>query len=105
MEGNEMPAWAKSLQESIDALTRENAAFRTKQQVLKKAEELGIPSYLVKNVELPAGADVEKELTELRQKMVEQGWLPKNEKEKEEDMRKKADEWAMMLADKSSRNF
>lgn len=110
-KGDEMPAWAKALQESVDALTKENAELKAsakanerKQAITAKAKELGIPSYLVEKMAFAEDADINAELTDLKQKMVTENLLPKNaviEKGTEEaKMKADADSWAKNLPDK-----
>ena len=110
-KGDEMPAWAKALQESVDALTKENAELKAsakanerKQAITAKAKELGIPSYLVEKMAFADDADINAELTDLKQKMVTENLLPKNaviEKGTEEaKMRENAKSWAKNLPDK-----
>jgi len=110
-KGDEMPAWAKALQESVDALTKENAELKAsakanerKQAITAKAKELGIPSYLVEKMAFADDADINAELTDLKQKMVTENLLPKNaviEKGTEEaKMKEDADSWAKNLPDK-----
>lgn len=110
-KGDEMPAWAKALQESVDALTKENAELKAsakanerKQAITTKAKELGIPSYLVEKMAFADDADINAELTDLKQKMVTENLLPKNaviEKGTEEaKMRENAKSWAKNLPDK-----
>lgn len=110
-KGDEIPAWAKALQESVDALTKENAELKAsakanerKQAITAKAKELGIPSYLVEKMAFAEDADINAELTDLKQKMVTENLLPKNaviEKGTEEaKMKEDADSWAKNLPDK-----
>jgi len=110
-KGDEMPAWAKALQESVDALTKENAELKAsakanerKQAITTKAKELGIPSYLVEKMTFADDADINAELTDLKQKMVTENLLPKSatiEKGTEEaQMKADADSWAKNLPDK-----
>lgn len=89
-KGDEMPAWAKALQESVDALTKENAELKAsakanerKQAITTKAKELGIPSYLVEKMAFADDADINAELTDLKQKMVTENLLPKDAAERQ----------------------
>lgn len=110
-KGDEMPAWAKALQESVDALTKENAELKAsakanerKQAITAKAKELGIPSYLVEKMAFADDADINAELTDLKQKMVTENLLPKNavieQGTEEAKMRENAKSWAKNLPDK-----
>lgn len=78
---SEEPDWFKNYraeqEEKLAAITAENEKLKSERSkserdalIAKTAEELGIPSFLMKRVSLAEDADVKKELTEYKQELV-----------------------------------
>ena len=84
--GDEIPAWAKTMQTQLASLTAENAALKaekTKSErattIAKKAKSLGIPEYIVKRMTFAEDADIDAELTSLKQDLVNNNLMPKGQ--------------------------
>lgn len=112
--GNAAPEWfkeqMKSFDERLQQLQAENdnlKAERAKQQrqaeIVAKANELGIPGYLVKRVSFSEDADIDKELKEYKQELVNNSLLPKGSAGErgysEQAMKASAESWAKSLPD------
>lgn len=74
--GEEVPAWAKAMQETLTALKTENDSLKAEKQrserkstIAAKAKELGIPDYLMKRVSFADDADITAELTAYKQEL------------------------------------
>lgn len=81
---NEMPAWAKTMQTQLATLTAENAALKTEKAkaeraatIADKAKSYGIPDYLLKRMVFAEDADIDAELTSLKQDLVNNNLMPK----------------------------
>lgn len=82
--GNEMPDWAKEMQTQIASLVSENASLKAEKAkteraatIAEKAKSLGIPEYLVKRMTFADDADIDAELTSLKQDLVNNNLMPK----------------------------
>jgi hypothetical protein len=82
--GNDIPAWAKQWQDRLDKLETENAALKAEKAatarnatIAEKAKSLGIPEYLMKRMTFAEDADIDAELTSLKQDLVNNNLLPK----------------------------
>ncbi len=116
-KGNEgEPDWFKAYREQMDEkfkeITDENNRMKADQAKNERkatidatAKRLGIPAYLVKRISIADDADIEKELTELKQELVNEKLLPADaggDKGSEAGLIKtEADEWAKSLPDKN----
>lgn len=78
---SEEPDWFKTYraeqEKKLAAITAENEKLKSERSkserdalIAKTAEELGIPSFLMKRISLAEDADVKKELTEYKQELV-----------------------------------
>ncbi len=109
------PDWFKAYREQMDAkfkeITDENNRIKADQAKNERkatidatAKRLGIPAYLVKRISIADDADIEKELTDLKQELVNEKLLPADaggDKGSEAGLIKtEADEWAKSLPDK-----
>lgn len=110
------PDWFKAYREKMDAklteITEENNRMKADQAKNERkatidatAKKLGIPAYLVKRISIADDADIEAELTELKQELVNEKLLPADaggDKGSEAGLIKtEADEWAKSLPDKN----
>lgn len=109
--GEEVPAWAKAMQETLTALKTENDTLKVEKQrserkstIASKAKELGIPDYLMKRVSFADDADITAELTAFKQELVTNNLLPKSATEqastREASMKSDAEAWAKSLPNK-----
>lgn len=109
--GEEVPAWAKAMQETLTALKTENDSLKAEKQkserkstIAAKAKELGIPDYLMKRVSFADDADITAELTAYKQELVTNNLLPKSATEqistREASMKSDAEAWAKSLPNK-----
>ena len=109
--GEEVPAWAKAMQETLTALKTENDSLKAEKQkserkstIAAKAKELGIPDYLMKRVSFADDADITAELTAFKQELVTNNLLPKSATEqastREASMKSDAEAWAKTLPNK-----
>lgn len=109
--GNEIPAWAKQWQERLDKLETENAALKAEKAatarnatIAEKAKSLGIPEYLMKRMTFAEDADIDAELTSLKQDLVNNNLMPKGHAHEggstnEQDIAA-AEAWAQSLSDR-----
>ena len=110
------PDWFKAYREKMDAkiteITDENNRMKADQAKNERkatieatAKKLGIPTYLVKRITIADDADIETELTDLKQELVNEKLLPADaggDKSTEAGLLKtEADEWAKTLPDKN----
>jgi len=114
--GDEAPEWFRKYQQSNDAalkaLQEENAALKAEKakeqrqgEIAEKAKKLGIPSYLLKRMSFADDADLDKELAEIKQDLVTNNLMPKEQahetsKADEQAMKASAEAWAKSLPDK-----
>lgn len=95
----------------LDTLTAENDALKAEKAktersslIAKQAKKLGIPEYLIKRVSIADDADIEKELSELKQDLVANNLMPKGATSEpgkaEEAMKADAKAWAQSLPNK-----
>lgn len=84
--GDEMPEWAKAMKTQIDSLASENAALKAEKAksertatIAEKAKSLGIPDYIVKRMTFADDADIDAELTSLKQDLVTNNLVPKGQ--------------------------
>lgn len=107
----DMPAWAKAMQQSFEAMKAENEKLKAdakandrKAQIQSKAKEMGIPEALMKRFSLADDADVDAELTAFKQDLINSSLMPKSAVEeqsaKEASMKAEAENWAKSLSDK-----
>lgn len=107
----DMPAWAKAMQETMNAMKAENDALKAEKKandrkavISDTAKKLGIPSFLMKNFAIGDDADVEKELTQFKQDLVTNNLMPKDATEQqsgfEAQLKESAEAWAKSLPDK-----
>lgn len=82
---DEIPDWAKTMMEKVDALSKENAELKASserkarsEQITAKAKELGIPEYLMKRMSIADDADFVKELTDFKQDLVNAKLMPES---------------------------
>lgn len=110
-KGDEIPKWAKAMQETLNGLKAENESLKAekakaqrKADISAEAKKLGIPEYLMKRITIADDADITKELTEFKQELVNNSLLhkgaPADEGKKEEAMKADAESWAKSLPDK-----
>ena len=116
-EGNDkVPDWFKTYRQNTDAalkeLKDENAELKAEKEkkqkqdeVAAKAKKLGIPDYLLKRMTFADDADIDKELADLKQEMVNNHLMPKEQahetgKADEKAMKADAEAWAKSLPDK-----
>lgn len=114
-EDDEAPEWFKKYRTANDAalkaLQDENAALKAEKakeqrqgEIAAKAKKLGIPSYLLKRMTFADDADIDKELAEIKQDLVNNNLVPKEQahetsKADEEAMKASAEAWAKSLPD------
>lgn len=109
--GEEIPAWAQAMQAQLKTLTAENAALKTEKAqaeraatIAAKAKLLGIPDYLLKRMSFADDADIDAELTSLKQDLVNNNLMPKGQAHeggstKAQDIAD-AESWAKSLPDR-----
>ena len=81
---DDMPEWAKAMQTQLNSLASENAALKAEKAksertatIAEKVKSLGIPEYLVKRMTFADDADIDAELTSLKQDLVNNNLMPK----------------------------
>lgn len=105
------PAWMKKVNERLDALETENKTLKEEKAktervslIADKAKKLGIPEYLVKRMSFAEDADLDKELSDLKQDLVNNNLMPKDRSHElgtsEEEAKAAAEAWAQTLPDK-----
>lgn len=105
------PAWMKKVNERLEALETENKTLKEEKAkteraslVADKAKKLGIPEYLVKRMSFAEDADLDKELSDLKQDLVNNNLMPKDRSHElgtsEEEAKAAAEAWAQTLPDK-----
>ena len=117
-EGKEkdgMPDWFKEWKESNDsriaALEKENSDLKAEKTateratlIAEKAKKLGLPDFLLKGRVFAEDADIDKELTELKQELVNHNLMPKGQTleitTETQQMTSEEDSWAKSLPDK-----
>lgn len=79
------PAWMKKVNERLEALETENKTLKEEKAkteraslIADKAKKLGIPEYLVKRMSFAEDADLDKELSDLKQDLVNNNLMPKD---------------------------
>nr|DAL02892.1 MAG TPA: hypothetical protein [Caudoviricetes sp.] len=84
--GDDMPEWAKAMQTKLDSLVTENAQLKAERTateraatIAEKAKSLGIPEYLLKRMTFADDADIDAELTSLKQDLVNNNLMPKGQ--------------------------
>lgn len=114
--GDTIPEWFKKYRHDNDAalkaLQDENANLKAERardmrqgEITAKAKKLGIPGYLLKHMTFADDADIDKELADIRQEMVNDKLMPKEQahergKADEKAMQADAEAWAKSLPDK-----
>lgn len=109
--GDEMPAWAKAMQASFEAMKAENEQLKAtarandrKASINARAKEIGIPEALMKHYSMSDDADIEAELTSYKQELINSSLLPKDATHEqgsaEASMKESAMAFAKTLADK-----
>lgn len=105
------PAWMKKVNERLEALETENNTLKEEKAkteraslIADKAKKLGIPEYLVKRMSFAEDADLDKELSDLKQDLVNNNLMPKDRSHElgtsEEEAKAAAEAWAQTLPDK-----
>ena len=105
------PAWMKKVNERLEALETENKTLKEEKAkteraslIADKAKKLGIPDYLVKRMSFAEDADLDKELSDLKQDLVNNNLMPKDRSHElgtsEEEAKAAAEAWAQTLPDK-----
>lgn len=105
------PAWMKEVNERLEALETENKTLKEEKAkteraslIADKAKKLGIPEYLVKRMSFAEDADLDKELSDLKQDLVNNNLMPKDRSHElgtsEEEAKAAAEAWAQTLPDK-----
>ncbi len=105
------PAWMKKFNERLEALETENKMLKEEKAkteraslIADKAKKLGIPEYLVKRMSFAEDADLDKELSDLKQDLVNDNLMPKDRSHElgtsEEEAKAAAEAWAQTLPDK-----
>lgn len=100
----------KPLNDQLAKLQSENAALKAAKEqteraatIADQAKRLGIPDYLMKYVNVPEGEDTEKFLTEMKQSLVNNNLVAKEQAHElsgtEEAMKADAKSWADALPD------
>ena len=107
---NEMPEWAKAFQTQLANLQKENETLKAertqaerKSLISQKANELGIPKYLMSRFHIADDEDIDKVLKEYKQELVNNNLMPKASASEtatsEEEMQAAAKAWAQSLPD------
>lgn len=110
-EGVEMPAWAKALNDKMDALKAENDSLKAekaksdrKSSIQATAKKMGIPEALMKHYHIEDDADIEQSLTEYKQDLISSNLMPKDATHEssriEAQMQESALDWAKNLPNK-----
>lgn len=105
------PAWMKKFNERLESLETENKTLKEEKAkteraslIADKAKKLGIPEYLVKRMSFAEDADLDKELSDLKQDLVNNNLMPKDRSHElgtsEEEAKAAAEAWAQTLPDK-----
>lgn len=105
------PAWMKKVNERLEALETENKTLKEEKAkteraslIADKAKKLGIPEYLVKRMSFAEDADLDKELSDIKQDLVNNNLMPKDRSHElgtsEEEAKAAAEAWAQTLPDK-----
>lgn len=105
------PAWMKKFNERLEALETENKMLKEEKAkteraslIADKSKKLGIPEYLVKRMSFAEDADLDKELSDLKQDLVNDNLMPKDRSHElgtsEEEAKAAAEAWAQTLPDK-----
>lgn len=105
------PEWAKSFRERLDALETENkqlkaekAASERTATIAAKAKTLGIPDFMLKRISIPEDADIDAELTSLKQDLVNANLMPKGQAHENGNTEAQdiadAEAWAKSLPDR-----
>lgn len=105
------PAWMKKFNERLESLETENKTLKEEKAkteraslIADKAKKLGIPDYLVKRMSFAEDADLDKELSDLKQDLVNNNLMPKDRSHElgtsEEEAKAAAEAWAQTLPDK-----
>ena len=105
------PAWMKKFNERLEALETENKTLKEEKAkteraslIADKAKKHGIPEYLVKRMSFAEDADLDKELSDLKQDLVNNNLMPKDRSHElgtsEEEAKAAAEAWAQTLPDK-----
>ena len=112
--GDDEPEWFKTYcaeqERKFSAIKAENEKLKTERTkserealISKTAQELGIPSFLMKRISLADDADVKKELTEYKQELVNNKLMPAETADitssSDEAAKDDANAWAKSLPD------
>lgn len=101
----------EKVNERLEALETENKTLKEEKAkteraslIADKAKKLGIPEYLVKRMSFAEDADLDKELSDLKQDLVNNNLMPKDRSHElgtsEEEAKAAAEAWAQTLPDK-----
>ena len=108
---DETPAWAKKLNERLEALEKENETHKAEKTaaeraslIAEKSKKLGIPDYLMKRLHIADDADIDTELAALKQDLVNNNLVPKDQTHEfgtsDDEAKAAAKAWAQSLPDK-----
>lgn len=109
--GDDVPAWFKTYQKQTDAklksLLDENAALKADTarksrlaDINERAKSMGIPDYLMKHISIAEDADIEKELTSIKQDLVTNNLMPQEagvQTDPDATLKAEAKNWAESL--------
>lgn len=109
---DDTPAWAKKMNERLDALETENKQLKAEKTaaeratlIAEKSKKLGIPDFLMKRLHIADDADIDAELAAVKQDLVNNNLVPKDHTHEfgtsEEESRAAAKAWAQTLPDKA----
>ena len=110
--GDDMPEWAKTMQQQMQTIAAENASLKAEKAaseraatIATKAKSLGIPDYLLKRMTFSEDADIDAELTSLKQDLVNNNLMPKGQSHEggstEQQDIADAEAWAKSLPDRN----
>lgn len=109
---DDMPEWAKTMQQQMQTIAAENASLKAEKaaseraaKIATKAKSLGIPDYLLKRMTFADDADIDAELTSLKQDLVNNNLMPKGQSHEggstEQQDIADAEAWAQSLPDRN----
>lgn len=109
---DDTPAWAKKMNERLEALETENKQLKAEKTaaeratlIAEKSKKLGIPDFLMKRLHIADDADIDAELAAFKQDLVNNNLVPKDQTHEfgtsEEESRAAAKAWAQSLPDKA----
>ncbi|MCM1075952.1 MAG: hypothetical protein NC548_48575 [Lachnospiraceae bacterium] len=110
-EDDETPAWAKKLNERLEALETENKTLKAEKTaaeraslIAEKSKKLGIPDFVMKRLHIADDADIDKVLSEFKQDLVNNNLVAKDQTHEfgttDDEAKAAAQAWAKSLPDK-----